>query len=758
MKKLQPDTPALALAAFLVLSACSGDSGKEELLIDFESESDLATVTVNHGQVAAVDSGGGTAVAIEMASASNHITAFEIAPEVPWDLSEKGDVALAVDIVNSGATSASFYVTTSDSAGRTQIRTTVVPADSSGTYFVELKSPALEIDSGIRSDPLSWETGYTPAIWRGGARELDLSGIRSLKFDVRGVLEDKSFVIDNVRLVFPQAYDGNHLVGLVDEFGQNAKREFVGKVSSDEELVAAGERELAQLSSEPPPGRSQYGGWADGPRLEATGYFRTEKHNGKWWFVDPDGYLFFSNGIANVRMSNTSTMTGYDFNKDAIEQRSDDDLTPEDSVGLNRVASHAWPTRYISSDLRANMFTWLPALEDPLAQHFGYRRESHSGPLDSGETFSFYRANLARKYQTDDHRAYMEKWRDVTVDRMLSWGFTSFGNWVDPMFYQLDRFPYFANGWIIGDFKTVSSGNDYWAPLPDPFDPLFEERAYATVRQIAEEVQENPWCIGVFIDNEKSWGMMGSIEAQYGVVINTLARSDDDSPAKARFTRWLRSQHESIAAMNEAWETDFESWDTLSAGVEVSDYTDAMTADFSALLELYAEEYFRIVAGAVDKLMPNHLYLGARFADWGMTPELRAASSRHVDVMSYNFYREGISDVFWGFLADLDMPSIIGEFHNGSLDSGLLNPGLIHAESQADRGRKYAEYVNSVLDNDWFIGAHWFQYIDSPLTGRALDGENYNVGFVSVTDQPYEPLVEAAKEVNANLYSRRSSE
>ena len=155
--------------------------------------------------------------------------------------------------------------------------------------------------------------------------------------------------------------------------------------------------------------------------------------------------------------------------------------------------------------------------------------------------------------------------------------------------------------------------------------------------------------------------------------------------------------------------------------------------------------------------MPNHMYLGARFADWGMTPELRAASARHVDVMSYNFYREGISDVFWDFLHDIDMPSIIGEFHNGALDSGLLNPGLIHAESQEDRGRKYAEYVNSVLDHPQFVGAHWFQYIDSPLTGRALDGENYNVGFVSVTDQPYEPLVDAAKRVNNKLYERRAS-
>jgi len=80
------------------------------------------------------------------------------------------------------------------------------------------------------------------------------------------------------------------------------------------------------------------------------------------------------------------------------------------------------------------------------------------------------------------------------------------------------------------------------------------------------------------------------------------------------------------------------------------------------------------------------------------------------------------------------------------------------AADQADRARLYTDYMNSVIDNPYFVGAHWFQYIDSPLTGRAYDGENYNVGFVSITDQPYRELVAAAKAVNRALYQRRYGE
>ena len=48
------------------------------------------------------------------------------------------------------------------------------------------------------------------------------------------------------------------------------------------------------------------------------------------------------------------------------------------------------------------------------------------------------------------------------------------------------------------------------------------------------------------------------------------------------------------------------------------------------------------------------------------------------------------------------------------------------------------------------IGTHWFEWIDEPVTGRP-DGENYNIGWVNVTDQPYNELVEAAKVTHARL-------
>ena len=113
------------------------------------------------------------------------------------------------------------------------------------------------------------------------------------------------------------------------------------------------------------------------------------------------------------------------------------------------------------------------------------------------------------------------------------------GNWTDPEFYQNNRIPYFANGWIIGDFKTVSSGRDYWRSLPDPFDPEFERRARVVTSVIADEVLGSPWCVGVFIDNEMSWGATGTVRRQYGIVLDALNRDASESPTQAEFMRLL---------------------------------------------------------------------------------------------------------------------------------------------------------------------------------------------------------------------------
>ncbi len=681
-----------------------------------------------------------------------------LSPPSVWNWAGQGNVNLAFDAYNPGKVSVQIFVILVDEKSRQQSRSVALPPGSSATYYALLNGRAAYAQTGMRETPPAWQTDEVKLFWRSGDGNMDIGKVRKIVFRTYAQFEDKVIVIDNLRLRRNPPQDPDFLVGLVDRFGQAAKAEYPTKIHSESELKAAAKRELEQLAvSTGAPNRSRFGGWAKGPKRKGTGFFRVEKVDGKWWMIDPEGYLFFSSAIANVRMANLETVTGYDFGDPSVRIIDPEELTPEDSRDIVPVPVSSLNTRFLASPLRREMFLWLPTYDDPLGEHYGYRRMFHQGVLEHGEVYSFYKANLERRYGQTTSASYMQSWRRVTLDRMKDWGMTSFGNWIDPMFYDNQEVPYFANGWIIGQFKVIYSGQDYWSPLPDVYDPEFHRRARLTIEQIAREVQGSPWCVGLFVDNEKGWGSMASDRAHFGLVYYSLAQPAAGCPAKKAFTAILTAKYGTIAALNKAWGTGFASWEAFAAGVTMDKLNDAARTDFSALYYDYAGTYFRIVRDEIKRVMPNHMYMGVRVAaEWGIPVELVAVAKKYTDVMSFNNYREGMHPDTWDFLKELDFPTIIGEYHIGSTsDTGLYHPGLVIAADQADRGRMYEHYMSTVIDNPYMVGAHWFQYIDDPITGRAYDGEDYNVGWVTNTDIPYPNMVAAAKRVNYRLYERR---
>ncbi|MCF2947520.1 agarase [Paraglaciecola aquimarina] len=693
-------------------------------------------------------------------SAQQNISAVRIQPASPWDLTSYNNYNLAFDAENTGDTAIHLYLSVENPQGEIQKRSISLPVGYTGTVYFPLKGKEAETEVGLWGDAPPWQTKDDLMVWRSWrASQVNLNTITALNFSTIGVLEDKHVSIDDIRIRANPATDKEWLVNIVDKFGQNAKRDYPLKVTSEQKLKELADEELALLkSSKGMPDRSRFGGYKNGPKLEATGYFRTQKVEGKWWMVDPEGYLFFSHGPANVRMANLTTITGVDYAAPEIRIVRDDETTPEDSMGIIKIADEIKQTRFVTSAIRNNMFEWLPEYDDPLADHYSYRRSTHKGAVKHGETYSFYRANLERRYGETEPESYVKQWHQVTLDRMKHWGFTSFGNWVDPAFYDhKDKIPYFANGWIIGNFKTLSGKTNHWGLMPDPYDPVFKQRAEITINEIAEKVKASPWCAGIFIDNEKSWGEReGSVEARYGVILDALSKSTDESPAKAAFTKHLKTKYSSVEQVNQKWQTDLTTWSELENGITFTQHSAALIQDLSKMLEMLGEQYFIVVHNTLEQALPNHLYMGARMANWGMPDEIIKASIKYSDVLSFNIYEEGVQPHFWDFLTEVDLPVTIGEFHIGTAtDSGMFNPGIVHAANQTERAAMYKKYMRSVLDKPYMVGAHWFQYVDEPISGRSFDGENANIGFVTTTDIPYPELIQAVQEITSDMYSKR---
>jgi hypothetical protein len=143
--------------------------------------------------------------------------------------------------------------------------------------------------------------------------------------------------------------------------------------------------------------------------------------------------------------------------------------------------------------------------------------------------------------------------------------------------------------------------------------------------------------------------------------------------------------------------------------------------------------------------------MGCRFA-WVNDRAARAAI-KFCDVISTNRYEYSVEDL--KLPDNADMPVIIGEFHFGALDRGMFHTGLRSTDSQQDRADKYAAYVRGALRNRHIVGTHWFQYQDQPTTGRG-DGENYQIGFIDICDNPYPEIVQAACDIGRSMYDYRS--
>lgn len=113
-----------------------------------------------------------------------------------------------------------------------------------------------------------------------------------------------------ISLAFPygaEANAGQLELPYLDRFGQVRKLDWPGKLHEEKDLRLRHEAEVAaSLGDGGPLSFNRYGGWAGGPQLKATGFFRVEKVKGKWWLIDPEGRLFFSHGANSVGFDQTT--------------------------------------------------------------------------------------------------------------------------------------------------------------------------------------------------------------------------------------------------------------------------------------------------------------------------------------------------------------------------------------------------------------------------------------------------------------------
>ncbi|MDP9501923.1 beta-galactosidase [Pseudomonas idahonensis] len=675
-----------------------------------------------------------------------------------WDWSQSGMMSLRIQSAMNWALT--LYVTIQSNDGKTLVSRVDLPAGPAQTLLVPL----------VANTPLSQGMKAAPPM------PMTVDGQRILLASSEGQLDRSQVVSVTLSLDSPKAaqsillerfgvQDGEGVIkavygSLVDGYGQSTRSRWPEKITSDDQLKAADAKEQQQLKAwlgeREKTSLDKFGGWDKGPSFKASGFFRTEKRDGRWFLVTPQGHPFYSLGVNTVAPDNSQTY----------------------------VAGREW------------MFSALPKDGEPLASHYGEGDNRGGNGADrgrgynAGRWYDFYRANLQRTYSapcamaseapaeassTEPKPAAPEaaaapcatptfderRWVSHTLDRLQAWGFNTIGNWSAPALGAADRVPYTLPLSIVGDYASISTGSDWWGGMPDPFDPRFAMATERAVAIAARDHRDDPWLIGYFADNELAWAGPGDDpKARYALAYGTL-RLTTDVPAKRAFLKQLRDKYRNQAGLSKAWGIDLPAWELMEdpgfVPPQPSPEHPEIEADFKYFQKVFAETYFKTIADSLKWHAPNHLLLGGRFAV--SNPEAVAACAQYCDVLSFNMYTLKPQDgQDFAYLRSLDKPVLVTEFNFGSRDRGPFWGGVTELAREEDRGPAYANFLKQAVSEPSIVGVHWFQYLDQPVTGRLLDGENGHFGLVGITDVPFQGFVDNVRKSNLQAIEQLAKE
>jgi len=392
------------------------------------------------------------------------------------------------------------------------------------------------------------------------------------------------------------------------------------------------------------------------------------------------------------------------------------------SVGIDCIrATSSGPVNGIE-----DLFEWLPEANDTV---FADAVSERGG----SKTVDFYRANLIRVFGS----GWRQRWSKMTAGFLRNMNANTVGNWSDVTFARENRLPY-----VLPLNRFPGTKILLYRDFPDVFSSEYLSNSEEFARQLLD-YRDDPYLIGYFLRNEPQWAF------GYHNLAFEMFATDQQSATKDEFLKWVTGKYENnLTEFNKSWQLDLVRFEDLKT-LTLKDYPSARAdSDFYAFSTIMVKKYVDIPCDEVSKVDMNHLNLGMRYA-W-ISSDLLYKAGERFDVFSINGY--GYAPPPTAEIARIsNKPVMIGEFHHGAVDRALPATGITGVISQEERADAYRNYIEQGFARPELIGMHYFQWIDQPYYGR-FDGENYNIGVVTIQNIPYPELSDAMKLTNGRIY------
>ncbi len=616
-----------------------------------------------------------------------------------------GGTALTMTNPSSSAESISVWVVdTSNQAWRADI---VLPANSTQNYAF-LNSPAPSGTSvGMQALPPIF-SGFVN-VFSTGSSSINWSQIASIQVYSIGPQSAQTVDISNIWLLSNVSLS-QLLTGCTDRWGQSTLNPCENTIAADSDLVNENTNEQKTLASGPLlTNIDAYGGSTSLPAQTATGSWQLSQVNGKWWFVDPLGHLYFMSGV--------------------------DEVDP--SKGATIVTN------------RNYLFQSLPSSTDPLAVNYGTTTVNGQ----QLQTYNMYTQNLQLKYQTPN---WLQPWLTTTTKRLQNWGFNSYGSYSEWYENNTNTLPYLASLSLTGSYDTIPTGNNTNAAvLPDPWDPQFKSVLHSNMNLLMETMKTDSMLVGIYTGIELGWTGLGPNQ-NLGVAFGVM-NSGPSEPAHIQLVNMLQAEYKNIRYLNLYWNTHFSSFQSVNFPLGYpGSVTPWMAQDLDQFEVQFAAQFFSTCKSVIKTYNPNLLYLGTEIGHY--CPEVMQGAVGNVDAMCVNRYDVSIPTDVIGDAQTYNIPMLITEFDFSSTQSGMWAGPMVQEPDEAIRDQDAVNYMNQATTNPMVVGADWYLYYDDPLTGSLYGyptGGNFNQGLVDQTDTPYWPLISAFQQFHLTMYSTR---
>ncbi len=373
-----------------------------------------------------------------------------------------------------------------------------------------------------------------------------------------------------------------------------------------------------------------------------------------------------------------------------------------------------------------DLFGWLPGKDDTIF------RESVSG-RETAKIIDFYKANLIRVFGSE----WKSRWSKMTADMLRNLNINTVGNWSEINFARENKLAY-----VLPLSRFPGTKILIYRDFPDVFSDEYGKNSEEFAKQLID-YKDDPFLVGYFLRNEPQWAF------GYHNLAYEMFATDQSSATKDEFIKWIDLKYNNdIQAFNKAWNLNIVSFNDLKR-LTMKEYPSvAADSDFYSFTTIMVKRYVDIPCDEVAKVDNNHLNLGMRYA-W-ISSDLLYKAGERFDVFSINGY--GYDPPPTAEIArKSNKPVMIGEFHHGAVDRALPATGITGVINQDERAAAYRNYIEQGFARPELIGMHYFQWVDQPYYGR-FDGENYNIGIVTIQNLPYPEISEAMRIANQRIY------